>query len=143
MRIAVFTAQSVGVGVAAGVLVAVWDGWHHGAAVGLAVLNGLAGGTLALAVFTCLSDGRFAFSARRRLDVKMLAAAVIVVPMLFVDNLIGNELSWANRASLSLLFALTGFAAYALGGIMATLNHLDPEDHAADPRLHRLTPPSE
>ena len=143
MRIAVFTARSVGVGVAAGVLVAVLVGWLRGAAVGLAVLNGLAGGALALAVFTCMRDGRFDFVARRRLGVKTLAAAVMVAPMLFVDNVIGNELTWANRTSLSLLFSLTGFAAYALGGIMATLNRLDGEDDAADPRLHLLTPPSE
>ncbi len=36
---------------------------------------------------------------------------------------------------------LTGFAAYTLGGIMATLVYLDDEPAAADPRLRRFTPP--
>ena len=144
MKVAVFTARSVAVGVAAGVLVAVWVGWLRGADAVLAVLNGLAGGALALAVFNYMEDGRFALQARR-LGVRTLTASVIVAPMIFVDNVIGNELSRANGSSLSLLFVLTGFAAYNLGGILATLDHLDgndSSDDSADPRLHRVTPPS-
>ena len=74
----------------------------------------------------------------------MLFASVVVAPMIFVENVIGNELSKANGASLSLLFMLTAFAAYNLGGVLATLDHLDGDDSSddsADPRLHRVTPP--
>ena len=130
-------------GVAAGVLVASWVGGVRGADVGWAVLNGLAGGIAALALYTCLGDGRFTFlEQHRRLGVRLLGAAVILPPVLFADNVIGNEPSGAGDGSLSLLFMLTGIGAYALGGIMATLDHLEGEDGAPpDPRLHRLTPP--
>ena len=143
MKIAVFTVRSVGVGVAAGVLVASWVGGVRGADAGWAVLNGLAGGIAALALYTCLGDGRFSFlEQHRRLGVRLLGAAVILPPVLFVDDVIGNEPSGADDGSLSLLFLLTGTAAYALGGIMATLDHLEGEEGAPpDPRLHRLTPP--
>lgn len=143
MKVAVFTPRSVCVGVAAGVLVASWVGGVRGADEGWAVLNGLAGGIAALAVYTCLGDGRFTFlEQHRRFGVRLLGAAVIVPPVLFVDYVIGREPSGADDGSLSLLFLFTGVAAYVLGGIMATLDHLEGEDGAPpDPRLNRLTPP--
>jgi len=47
----------------------------------------------------------------------------------------------ADEVAVSLLFMLTGFASYILGGIMATLVYLDGDAAAADPHLHRVTPP--
>ena len=142
-RVAVFTVRSVAVGFAIGVLVAAWVGWLRGTAVGLAVLTGLAAGALALAVYVSLHDGRFdVMSNRRRLGVRALVGIVVLTPMLFVDDVIELQLSEADQATLSLLFGLTGLAAFALGAIVATLNHLDGDDAVdPDPRLHRLTPP--
>ena len=145
MRVPVFTARSVGIGVAAGTLVAVALGQLVGSAWGLAVLTGLAAGALALAVAVGLRDGRFDFlgatSNQRRLGVWMLAYLVIVAPMFFVDDAIGiGLLRREDELALGFLFGFTGFAAYAFGGIMGTLNHLDGDD-GADPRLHRVTPP--
>ena len=144
MKFRVFTARSVAVGVAAGALIAAWVGWVRGADLVLAALNGLAGGVLALAVFTYMQDGRFELQPWRRLGVRALLAAIIVSPMIFVDDVIGNELPAATGSSLSMLFMLTGFAAYHLGGILTTLDQLDGDDgrnDSADPRLHRLSPP--
>ena len=50
------------------------------------------------------------------------------------------ELRPADEVAVSLLFILTGFAAYTLGSIMATLVYLDGDAAAADPRQHRVTP---
>lgn len=89
MRVAVFTARSVGIGVAAGMLVAVALGQLVGSAWGLAVLTGLAAGALALAVAVGVRDGRFDFlganANQRRLGVWTLAYLVMVTPMFFVD----------------------------------------------------------
>ena len=139
----VFTARSTGIGVATGVLVAAALGQLAGAAWGLAVMNGLAVGALALALSTVVRDGRFGMMDNsRRPGVWLLAWAVMSTPMFFVDNVIEIELKRADAAALHLLFGLTGFAAYSLGGIMATLNHFDSGRNAtADPRLHRVTPP--
>lgn len=48
------------------------------------------------------------------------------------------ELSRGDDLVFKRLLLSNGMAAYALGGIMATLNHLD--DDTVDPRLHRVTP---
>ncbi len=43
----------------------------------------------------------------------------MVTPAFLADDAIGIELSdWADWFKLSLLFALTGFASYVLGGVM-------------------------
>ena len=78
---------------------------------------------------------------RRRPGVWALAWIVMMGPMFFVDIATGIEFQKLHQASFAVksLFGLTGFAAYALGGIMATLNQLDGDD--TDPRLHRVTPP--
>ena len=145
MRVKVFTARSVVIGVASAVLVSALLGPLVGASWGLAVLNGLVAGTLALAG-CLLSDGRFAFmgaaTTRRHMGVWLLAWLSMSSAMFFVRSAIGDELpSAADRLALSLLFGFTGFTSYVFGGIMATLEHLDSDD-AADPRLHRITPPS-
>ena len=146
MKAKVFTVRSVVIGVASGVLVSAALGPLAGASRGLAILNGLAAGALAFAAFLSLRDGRFAFmsaqTSQRRLGVWVLAWVAMSSPMFFVRSAIGNELSNPpDGLALSLLFGFTGFASYAFGGIMATLEHLDGDD-AADPRLHRMTRPS-
>ena len=142
-RVAVFTVRSVAIGLTSGVLVAAWVGWLRGTAVGLAVLTGLAAGALAFAVYTALHDGRFdVMSNRRRLGVRALVGIVVLTPMFFVDDVIELQLSQADEAALGLLIGLTGLAAFALGAIAATLDHLDGDDTVdPDPRLHRVTPP--
>ena len=144
VRVRVFTKRSAGIGIATGALVAAGFGQLMGASWGLAVLNGLAAGALALALSIVLRDGRFDFgNTRRRPGVWVLAWIVIATPWFLVDNFIEPGLSRTDEFALTLLFGLTGFAAYALGAITATLDHLDGDD-AADPRLHRLTmPPGE
>ena len=62
----------------------------------------------------------------------------MMAPALFVHHYI--ELRSADEVAVSLLFMFTGFAAYTLGGIMATLVYLDGDAAAADPRLYRVTP---
>lgn len=59
-------------------------------------------------------------------------------PGLLVASVV--DLDRASAFALQLLVLSTGFAAYAFGGIMATLEHLDGEGAAEDPRLHVLTP---
>ena len=142
-RVAVFTVRSVAAGLTIGMLVAAWVGWLRGTAVGLAVLTGLAAGALAFAVYTALHDGRFdVMSNRRRLGVRALVGIVVLTPMFFVDDVIELQLSQADEAALGLLIGLTGLAAFALGAIVATLDHLDGDDAVdPDPRLYRVTPP--
>ena len=137
----VFTARSTGIGIATGVLVAIAFGQLLGAAWGLAVLNGLAAGALSQALsIGDLGGGWFnTTDNRRRPGMRALAYAVMMAPALFVHRYI--ELRAADEVAVSLLFILTGFASYALGGIMATLACLDDAAVAADPRLHRITPP--
>ena len=113
-----------------------------GAPWGLAILNGLAAGALALAL-SCgvLGDGWFFDTTdnQRRPGTWALAYAVMIAPPLFVHNYI--ELRPTDEVAVSLLFMLTGFASCTLGDIMATLVYLDGDAAAADPRLHRVTPP--
>lgn len=147
MRVKVFTARSVVIGVASAVLVSALLGPLVGASRGLAILNGLVVGAGALALAGCLlSDVRFAFMGartnQRRIGVWLLAWLSMSSAMFFARSVIGDGLSSpADRLALSLLFGFTGFTSYVFGGIMATLEHLDSDD-AADPRLHRMPPPS-
>ena len=134
----VFTARSTGIGIATGVLVAIALGQLLGAAWALAILNGLAAGALALAL-SIGAGGWFDTTVnRRRPGIWALAYAVMMAPTLFVHHYI--ELRPADEVAVSLLFILTGFAAYTLGSIMATLVYLDGDAAAADPRQHRVTP---
>ena len=138
----VFTARSTGIGIATGVLVAIALEQLVGTPWGLAILNGLAAGALALAL-SCgvLGDGWFfdITDNQRRLGTWALAYAVMIAPPIFVRDYI--ELRPTDEVAVSLLFMLTGFASYILGNIMATLVYLDGDAAAADPRLHRVTPP--
>jgi type IV secretory pathway TrbD component len=143
----VFTRRSIGIGVASGVLVAGALGQFDGAARGLAVLNGLAAGAVALAGSICMRDGRFAFllekEYQRRLGVGMLAcmAATMVAPMVSVEHAIGRGLlDRGDERALSLLFGCTAFAAYFLRGIMVRLAHLDGDAATAGPRLDHVPP---
>ena len=62
----------------------------------------------------------------------------MMAPTLFVHYYI--ELPPADEVAVSLLFMLTVFAAYTVGGIMATLLYQDTDPAPADPRLHGVTP---
>ena len=138
MRVAVFTTRSAGIGMATGVIVAAVVGLLLGAAWGLAVLNGLAAGALGLTISVVLRDGRFdMMDTRRRAGVWALAYAVMVGPMFFVDDVIDLGLNQADEGALTLLFGLTAFAAYAVGGMAATLAHLDGDDAGSDPHPYR------
>ncbi len=142
MKTSVFTVRSVTVGVATGLLVAAVFGYLEGTPWGLAALTGFAAGACALAVPVTLRDGRFDVLGlapiQRRRGAWLLAYAVMIVPMIFIDDVIA--LDRPVGLALVLLFGLTGFAAYTLGAIMATLNRLEGDDTADDPRLHRVTP---
>ena len=107
-RVQVFTARPVAIGVAIGVLVA--------AAAGLLI-----------GVMT-----------QRRPGVWMLAWIVMSTPTFLVGHFFEIRLSREDDLVLKLLLLSTSAAAYALGGIVATLNHLDDD---ADPLLDRVTPP--
>lgn len=139
------TPRSICIGVGSGVLVAVGYGQFYGVAWGLAVLDGLAAGALALATSICLRDGRFAGlmeTGRHRLDVGVVLACAIVAPAVFIEDALGIELlDRGYGAALSLLFACTGSAACTLSGIMATWAPPDVNVGAAGPPLDRLVPP--
>ncbi len=139
------TPRSIGIGVGSGVLVAVAFGQIYGVAWGLAVLDGLAAGALALATSICLRDGRFAglmeTGRHRRRDVGIVAACTIAAPALFVADALGIELlDRGDGSALSLLFACTGSAACTLSGIMATWTPPDGGVGAVGPRLHGVVP---
>ena len=122
----VFTMKSVGIGVATGALVAAAVGQLLGAPWMLAGLNGLAAGALALALSVAVGDGRFAvLNVPGRPGVRMLASAVMLFPALTAGNVLDTEIARAEGLTLGLLFLLTGFAAHALGGVLATLEHFD------------------
>lgn len=138
MTIRVFTARSIGIGLAGGVLAGLWVGWVYGAGVVLAALNGLAGGVVAWTAYVYMSDGRFQ-ETPRRWGVRILGASTLL-PLFFVERIIGDAVSSAQGNAIWLLFLLTWWASYNVGGILATLEHLDgPEHYEPDPRL-RLFP---
>lgn len=140
-RVAVVSVRSVAIGVAAWMSVTAFLGLVVAVPWGLAALTGFAAGAFALALPITLRDGRFdvlGISAiRRRRGVWLLAYSIMLVPMFFIDEAI--VLTRPVGLSLALLLGLTGLAAYTLGGIMATLNHLE-DDELEDPRLHSVTP---
>ena len=140
MRVAVFTARSTGIGIATGVLVTAVFGQFVGASWGLAILAGLPAGALALAGSIIVRNGNFDLGAgyQRRPGVWLLAWLVMLSPTFGI--VIETELSPVNEFAFKVLILATGMAAYALGGVMATLDHLDGDDEI-DPRLHRVTPP--
>ena len=160
MRGAVFTARSTRIGIATGVLVTAVFGQFVGASWGLAILAGLPAGALALAGSISLRNGKFDLGSghqrrpgslrnkkfhlgsghQRRPGVWLLAWLVMSSPAFLVGIVIETELSPVNEFALKVLMLATGMAAYALGGVMATLDHLDGDDEI-DPRLHRVTPP--
>ncbi|MCY4518907.1 MAG: hypothetical protein OXB99_16870, partial [Acidimicrobiaceae bacterium] len=140
-----FTPRSTGIGIAVGVLVAGGFGHSFNAAWELAILNGFAAGALALAISICTRDGRFAFliekahQRRPGFGVRLLAIAVMALPMFFVGDIVEIELF--NRVPLTLLIGSTAWAAYLLSGIMMTLAYLDDGDAATDPGRYREAPP--
>lgn len=140
------TPRSIGIGVGSGVLVAVAFGQIYGVAWGLAALNGLAAGALALATSICLRDGRFGglmeTGRHGRRDVGIVLACTIAAPALFIEDALGIELLDRGYGSaLSLLFACTGSAACTLSGIIATWAPPGGNVGAAGPRPHRADPP--
>ena len=142
MRPSVFSVRSVSVGIATASIVAAALGQLVGASWGLAILTGFAAGACALAVPITVRDGRFdvlgTAAIRRHRGVWLLAYGVVIVPMFFIDDVVAP--SRPDGLALALLFGLTGMAACVLGGITATLNHLEGDDVGDDPRLHRVTP---
>lgn len=139
-----FRAQPYAIAMATGALTAIVLRQFLDLAWGLAVLNGLAAGglALALAIGGDLVGGWFdATDNRRRSGVRGLTCTVMVAPALLVHRYV--EFRPADEVAVSLLFMFTGAAAHVLGGVMAALEHLDGDMPApADPRLHRVTPPS-
>ena len=159
MKVAVFTLRSVGVGIAAGVLVAVAIGLLPGTSWGLAAVNGLSAGVLVLTVYVGMIDDRVDWNSgtRRpgRRGTYTLAYCVIFTPGLFVEYFIGfefvrggppvlkgMEFGSLNLYALKMLFLTTGAAAYALGSITAKLVHLYG-DESLDPHPLRVTPADE
>ena len=146
MRVAIFTTRSPGIGMATGVVVAAVVGPFLGAAWGLAVLNGLAAGALVLAFSVALRDARFVDLLFRpigmgklQVGVWALTCTVILFPMFFVDDFVDDiiDLGSADKRALTLLFPLTAFAAFTIGGMAASLAHLDGDDAGSDPHPYR------
>ena len=138
-----FRAQPYAIAMATGVLVAIVLRQFLDLAWGLAILNGLAAGGLALvlSIGGDLAGGWFdATDNRSRSGVRGLTCTVMVAPALLVHRYI--ELRPAAEVAVSLLFMLTAAAAYVLGRVMAALEHLDGDRSVpVDPRLNRVTPP--
>lgn len=160
MKVAVFTLRSVGIGIVFGVLVAAGLGLLFGTDWGLAAMNGLSAGALALAFSIGTSDDRLKWYRNRpgRQGVWMLACIVLGISSLFVREFIevdrfieGEKLfemygfidmarAYANGFAVEVLILITGMATYCLGCIRAKLEHLDG-DESGDPPLLRATPP--
>ena len=142
MKPSLFSVRSMAVGVATAMLVAAILGQLVGAPWGLAILTGFAAGACALAVPIAMRGGRFdvlgSSVVRRHRGVWLLAYSVIVLPMFLIDDVVA--LDRPVGLALALLFGLTGMAAYVLGGIMATLDHLEGDATGDDSRILRVTP---
>ena len=65
MKMAVFTGRSVSIGIVFGVLVAAGFGQFRGTDLGLAAMNGLSAGALALAFSVGMSDDRLKWYSNR------------------------------------------------------------------------------
>jgi hypothetical protein len=126
MMVKVFAARSVVLGVAAGALVAALS-WLIGGPWGLAILNGMVTGALVLTIPAAWRLGRFRARQprfRRWHGVWALGYAVVIAPAFFA-RLFLDELDLSTQVVLSTLILVTGFAGYAFGDIVATLDHLD------------------
>ena len=154
MKVTVFTVRSVGVGIAAGMLVAVAFGLFAGASWGLAAVNGLSAGTLVCTIYIGMNDDRVDWNSvpPGRRGTWKLAYSVILVPALFLEYLTGfgfgnvdppllngMEFGVVDLLALKALILTTGSAAYALGNITAKLEHLIG-DESMDPHPLRVTP---
>ena len=155
MKVAVFTLRSVGVGIVAGMLVAVAFGLFAGASWGLAIVNGLSAGALVLTVSIGMNDDRVDWGSvpPGRRGTWNLAYSVILIPAVFLEYLTGfwfdsdgvpllNGIKFGvvDLIALKALFLTTGFAAYALGNITAKLEHLVGDEGVHPYPLH-VTPP--
>ena len=128
MKIKLFNAWSVVLGIAAGVLVAMLL-WLFGGPWGLAILNGMVTGALVLTIPAARRLGRFRTRQpriRRWQGVWALGYAVVTAPALFT-RLFLDELDFSTQVVLSTLLLVTGLAGLAFGDIVATLDHLDGE----------------
>ena len=160
MKVTVFTVRSVGIGIVCGVLVAAGLGLFFGTDWGLAAMNGLSAGALALAFSIGASDDRLKWYGNRRgrQVVGVLAWIVMMIPSICVREFIAVDRfieegklfemykfidtarAFANGFAVTMLILITGFATYGLGFINAKLEHLDG-DESGDPPLLRATLP--
>ena len=146
MKVAVFTVRSVGVGIAAGLLVTVAFGLFAGASWGLAAVNGLSAGPLVFTIYIGMNDDRVDWNSvpPGRRGTWKLAYSVIFLPALFLEYLTGfwgdsggvpllngMEFGVVDLLALKALILTTGFAAYALGNITAKLEHLSGDESVA------------
>ena len=76
----------------------------------------------------------------RRRGVWKIAWIVMSTPSCLMGNFFEVRLNRDDDFVLKLFLLFTGLAAYTLGGVIATLNHLDG-DAGMDPRLYRVPPP--
>lgn len=134
------TVWSATAGAGAAVVVAVAFAFA-GAPIGLSVLTGLPVGGLVLAFSITQTYRRLDFLrstvTQRWAGLWFLFWVVVAGPGFMVRSVV--ELDNVSETALQLMVMATGFAGYAFGGILATLDHL--EGGAQDPRLHVLTPP--
>ena len=147
-EIRIFTARSASAGAAAGACVAFALHDLAGASAVPAVLAGLPAGVVAAVFPVTWRDGRFDWmnrsSATRRspgLLLSLLASLLIMAPGAVLGDVLDDATGPGDSRALQLLFFLTGFALFVLGGVTATLDHLEKDGAEADPRLYRVTPP--
>ena len=148
-EIRIFTARSASAGAAAGACVALALHDLAGASAVLSVLAGLPAGVVAAVFPVTWRDGRFDWmnrsSVTRRspgLLLSLLASLLIMAPGALMDRVFPEgALGSGDERALEVLFFLTGFASFVLGGVTATLAHLEKDGAEADPRLYRVTPP--
>ena len=147
-EIRIFTARSASAGAAAGACVALALHDLAGASAVPAVLAGLPAGVVAAVFPVTWRDGRFDWmnrsSATRRspgLLLSLLASLLIMAPGAVLGDVLDDATGPGDSRALQLLFFLTGFASFVLGGVTATLDHLEKDGAETDPRLYRVTPP--
>ena len=90
MKVAVFTVRSIGIGIVFGVIVAVGLGVLGGSDWGLAAMNGLSAGALAMAFSIGMSDDGLKWYGYcpSRQGVWMLAYIVMMIPTFFMGRFI-------------------------------------------------------